>query len=137
MQKVHCQSGKLNSNTKKKNKNLMILKFNLLCPSTNYLHWISSFLLHSLSQGYFHLLSQYLYISINEEYLALKGGPFWSHKINHNSNIVFALYLSNQTKGTNLNSYHLLWQDFSTFSQFLKWFFHHAILNKLNMKKEG
>jgi hypothetical protein len=31
----------------------------------------------------------------------------------------------------------LLWQDFSTFSQFLKWFFHYSILNKLNMKKEG
>jgi len=74
-------------------------------------------------------------LSITEEYLGLEGGPPWSHKSDHNSNMVFAFYLSNQTMGKNLQGYHLLWQDFPTFSQFLKWFFHHSISNKLNEER--
>jgi len=74
-------------------------------------------------------------LSIVEEYLGLEGGPPWSHKNNHNSNKVFAFYLSNQTMRKNLQGYHLLWQDFPTFSQFLKWFFHHSISNKLNEER--
>ncbi len=33
----------------------LLFKLSLLCPSTNCLHWISGFLLHSLSQGSSHL----------------------------------------------------------------------------------
>lgn len=138
MQKVHRQSGKLNNNTKK-NIYILLCSLNLACFVFQLIVYIRFQVFYytpflKVLFTFFHCTCT---LSITKEYLTLKGGPFWSHKINHKSNIIFSFYLSNQTKGANLYNYYLLWQKISTFSQFLRWFFHHSILNKLNMKKEG
>jgi hypothetical protein len=60
--------------------------------------WTSSFLIEDLKNNPINPCM----ISITKEYLGLEGGPPWSHKSDHNSNTIFAFYLSNKTMGKKL-----------------------------------